>query len=113
LVVVSGSDGQRLLVEVPDLSSSTVWNLDDHVSVIDQVKVSVIWEFGDNIEVSLNIETESLIELSLSWFALPFIDVNNVPLLVNFIALFIHTNVSVLLINLSLNFENLASLIDN
>jgi len=44
LVVVSGSDGQRLLVEVPDLGSSTVWNLDDHISVVDQVKVSVIWE---------------------------------------------------------------------
>jgi hypothetical protein len=44
LVVVSSSDGQGLLVEVPDLGSSTVWNLDDHVSVVDQVKVSVVWQ---------------------------------------------------------------------
>jgi hypothetical protein len=44
LVVVSSSDSQGLLVEVPDLSSSSVWNLDDHVSIVDQVKVSLIWE---------------------------------------------------------------------
>ena len=41
LVVISSSDSQRLLVEVPDLGSSTVWSLDDHVSVVDQVKVSL------------------------------------------------------------------------
>jgi len=44
LVVVSGSDSQRLLVEVPDLGSSAISCLDDHVSVVDQVKVSVVWE---------------------------------------------------------------------
>jgi hypothetical protein len=42
LIVISCSDGQRLLMEIPDLGSSTVGNLDDHVSVIDQVKVSMI-----------------------------------------------------------------------
>jgi len=44
LVVVPCSYGQRLLVEVPDLGSSAIWSLDDHVSVVDQIKVSVIWE---------------------------------------------------------------------
>jgi len=44
LVVVSGSDGQRLLMEVPDLGSSTISSLDDHISVVDQIKVSVVWE---------------------------------------------------------------------
>jgi len=44
LVVVSGSNGQRLLVEVPDLGSSAILGLDDHVSVVDQVKVSVVWK---------------------------------------------------------------------
>jgi hypothetical protein len=34
LVVVSGPDGQRLLMEVPDLSLSSIWSLDDHVSVV-------------------------------------------------------------------------------
>jgi hypothetical protein len=44
LVVVSSSDGQRLLVEVPDLGSSAVWNLDDHIPVVDEIEVSVIWK---------------------------------------------------------------------
>jgi hypothetical protein len=35
LVVISSSDRQRLLMEVPNLSSSSIWNLDDHVSVVD------------------------------------------------------------------------------
>jgi hypothetical protein len=40
LVVVSGSDGQRLLMEVPDLGLSSVSNLLNHVSVIDEINVS-------------------------------------------------------------------------
>jgi hypothetical protein len=44
LVVQSGSDSQGLLVEVPDLGSSSVRDLDDHVSVVDQVKISVVWK---------------------------------------------------------------------
>jgi hypothetical protein len=37
LVVVSGSDGQRLLMEVPHLSSSSVGDLDHHVSIVDDI----------------------------------------------------------------------------
>jgi hypothetical protein len=44
LVVVSGSDGQRLLMEVPDLGSSSISCLDDHVSIVDQVEVFSTWE---------------------------------------------------------------------
>jgi hypothetical protein len=44
LIVVSCSDSQGLLMEVPDLSSSAVWNLDNHISIVDQVKISVSWE---------------------------------------------------------------------
>jgi hypothetical protein len=40
LVVVSGSDSQRCLMEVPHLSSSTVSGLDGHVSVVDEIEVS-------------------------------------------------------------------------
>jgi hypothetical protein len=43
LIVISCSDCQRLLVEIPDLSFSCVWCLDDHVSVVDQVEVSLVW----------------------------------------------------------------------
>jgi len=43
LVVISSSDSQRLLMEVPDLSPSSIWSLDDKVSVIDEIKISVGW----------------------------------------------------------------------
>jgi hypothetical protein len=44
LVVQSCSNGQGLLVEVPDLGLSSISCLDDHVSVVDQVKESSIRE---------------------------------------------------------------------
>jgi len=44
LVVQSGSDSQRLLVEVPSLGISSILSLDDQVPVIDNIKVSTIWE---------------------------------------------------------------------
>jgi len=31
-------------MEVPNLSSSSVLSLDDHVPVIDEIKVSVVWQ---------------------------------------------------------------------
>jgi hypothetical protein len=43
LVVIPGSDSQGLLVEVPNLGVSSIWCLDDHVSVVDQIKVSVFF----------------------------------------------------------------------
>jgi hypothetical protein len=42
LVVISSSDSQWLLMEVPNLGSSTVSNLDDHVSVVDQVIIMTV-----------------------------------------------------------------------
>jgi len=111
LVVVSGSDGQGLLVEVPDLGSSTIWNLDDHVSVVDQVKVSVIWELGDDVEISFNIESELLVKLSLSWLLLVFVDIDDLPSLVNLAILLFHDDVSVFIIKSSINGNNLSSFI--
>jgi len=100
-------------MEVPDLGSSSIWNLDDHISIVNQVEVSVIWELGDNVEISLNIETESLIELTLSWFSLPFINIDDVPLLVDSSVLVIDHDVSVLSINCTLDIKYLSSLIDD
>jgi hypothetical protein len=42
LIVVSGSNGQGLLMEVPDLALSSIWSLDNEVSVIDEIKISMI-----------------------------------------------------------------------
>jgi hypothetical protein len=82
-------------MEVPSLCVSLVGCLDNHLSVVDQVKISVIWELGYNVEVSLNIKTEVLIEFSLSWFTLPFISIDDVPLLVDLTVLSMDDNVSV------------------
>jgi hypothetical protein len=104
LVVISCSDGQRLLVEVPHLGISSVWSLNDHVSVVDQIKVSVFFHLRDNMEVFFNNESIFFIELSFSWFSLPFINVDDVPLLVKPVVSRVNTNVSVFSINVSLNF---------
>jgi hypothetical protein len=58
LAVVLGLDCQWFLVEPPDLSISTIWCLEYHVSVVDQVEVSVRWQCCDNVEWSFNIEAE-------------------------------------------------------
>jgi hypothetical protein len=104
LVVVLGSDGQRLLVEVPNLSISSIGSLKSKVSVINQVKVLVSFHFRDDMEWSFNIETELFVKFSLSWFALPFISIDDVPLLVKSVGLVVYSNVSVFSINVSLNF---------
>jgi len=44
LIVVSCSNSQRLLMEVPHLGSSTILSLDDHIPVVDEIKVSVVWQ---------------------------------------------------------------------
>jgi hypothetical protein len=41
LVVQLSLDGQGFLVEIPNLSVSSIFSLDDHVSVVDQIEVSV------------------------------------------------------------------------
>jgi hypothetical protein len=41
LVVVSGSDSQGLLMEIPDLGHSSVGSLEDKVSVVDQIEILV------------------------------------------------------------------------
>ena len=44
LIVVSGPDGQGLLMEVPNLLSSTIGGLDGEVSVVLDLEVSVVWQ---------------------------------------------------------------------
>jgi hypothetical protein len=43
LVVQPCSDSQRLLMEVPYLSFSTIGSFDYHVSVVDQINISIFW----------------------------------------------------------------------
>jgi hypothetical protein len=108
LIVVSSSDCQGLLVEVPDLGLSSVWCLDNKVSVVDQVKVSVRWEFSDNVEISLNVKTELLVELSLSWLLLIVFNINYSPSLMNFIVSSFHHKVSIFIVKTSRNGNDLS-----
>jgi hypothetical protein len=55
------------------------------------------------MEISLNIETEVFIELTLSWFSLPLINIDNIPLLVDLITLVLDFNVSVFLISVAVD----------
>ena len=65
------------------------------------------------MEISFDVETILLVEFSLSWFTLPLISIDDVPLLVDLVSLSIDTNVSVLLVNVSLDFQDLSFLVDN
>ena len=99
MVVQSCLDGHRSLVEIPDLGLSSIWCLNDHVSVANQVKVSVFGQLGDNVEVSLNEETEVFVKFSLLWFLWIFISEDDVPLLVDLSCLCYNLDVLVLLVN--------------
>jgi hypothetical protein len=113
LVVQSGSDGQRLLVEVPDLSLSSVWCLDDHVSVVDEIKISVLWQFGDYIEVSFNIESEISVEFTFDWLIWVLISIDNLPLLVDLSMFVEDLDILVLIIESTSNIHHLSFLINN
>jgi hypothetical protein len=93
------------------LGSSTVWNLDNHVSIVDQVKSSVVWELRSNVEVSFNIESKLFVELTLSWLLLVLINIDNLPSLVDLAVLVFNNNVSILIVESSLNSNDLSFLI--
>jgi hypothetical protein len=113
LVVVSSSDSQRLLVEIPLLSISSIWSLDDHISVVDQVEISIGFECRDNIECTINVKTEFLVKLTLSWFLLILIYIDNSPSLLN-LSIPVHDyDILVLIVNSSRNFNDLSSIIGN
>jgi hypothetical protein len=113
LVVKLGSDGQRLLVEVPDLGVSTIWSLDDHVSVVDEIKVSVGCHLGNNMERSFNVETEVWVEFSLLWILWVFISIDEIPLLVETVLSLFHSEELALVVLVVLDCDDQASLIDD
>jgi hypothetical protein len=97
-------------MEIPDLSSSSVWCFDDHVSIVNQVEVSVLWQFRDNIEVPLDVKTELLIEFSLSWLTLPLVNIHNIPLLIDLTMGWMNNDVLLLSVNSTLDVKYLSIL---
>jgi hypothetical protein len=62
----------------------------------------VLRKLGHNVEWSLNIESELFIEFSLSWLSFPFINIDEVPLLVDSSMLIVNDDLSVLVVVVSL-----------
>jgi hypothetical protein len=85
-------------MEVPHLGVSTIRSLDDHVSVIDEIKVSVLFHLRDNVEVFLDNKSVFFVHFTFDWITLPFINVDNVPLLMKSVVSAIDTNISILLV---------------
>jgi hypothetical protein len=67
---------------------------------------------GD-VEGSVNIKTEVLVELSLGWFTLPLVLIDNIELLVNLSVSVVGNDVSVFIIDSTLDIPNLVSFIGN
>ena len=63
-----------------------------------------------NVEWSFYIESEHLVKFSLLWLFWIFISIDDVPLLMNGLAILIDSNVLVLLILTLINFYDLFSL---
>jgi len=113
LVVQLGLDSQRLLVEPPDLGVSSIWSLDDYVSVVDEIKISAGSESSLDVEWSFNVESEAFIEFALSWLFWIFVNINDVELLVD-LAMFVPGNdVLAFSIHSSFNIKYLSLFVDD
>ena len=114
MIVQPSLDGISSLIEVPDLSLSCIWSLDYHVSVVDKIKISMSRHSRDNVEISFNIQSEVWAELTLGWLTLPFINVDNVPLLMDLTTLvLICLDMSSLGVSLSLNIHVLVFVVNS
>jgi hypothetical protein len=71
------------------------------LSGVDQVKVSIVWELRDNVEISLYIKVELLVELTLGWFLLILVNIDDSPFLVDFTISVLNDNVSVFIVDSS------------
>ena len=100
-------------MEVPCLALSSIFCLNDHVLVVDQVKVSVRVHFSSNVEVSINVETEVFVEFTLLWFCWVFIFINDIPLLVKTLMSVPSNDVSVFVIKTACYIKDLSFLVDN
>jgi len=65
------------------------------------------------VEVSFDIESKVFIEFSLLWICLPFVSVDDVPLLVKSLEVLVRNDVSALSIYSSANVKDLAFFVDD
>jgi hypothetical protein len=68
LVVVLGSNGQRLLMEVPSLAVTFTFGLNYRVSIVDEIIVSIFSKNWDSIEVFIDIRSKIIIKITFESF---------------------------------------------
>jgi Zn-dependent M16 (insulinase) family peptidase len=90
-------------VEVPSLSISSISCLENNVSIVDNIKISITVHLGNNIEISFNIKTEVRVKLTLSWLIWILINIDDLPSLVGLAIISVDNDVSVFSINSPLN----------
>jgi hypothetical protein len=61
----------------------------------------------------LNVKSEIFVELSLGWFSLPLVNIDDIELLVDLTVFGVGNDVSVFSINTTLNIPNLLSLVSD
>lgn len=104
----SSLDGLGDLIKVELLVGFTSLITDDNVAS-HECQESGSCCLGLNVEWSLDIETEILIVLSLLWLWLVLINIDDSPLLIDFVGSGIDNDVGILLVNSSGNLNDLAS----
>jgi len=86
------SDGLRNLIEVPLLSFNIVSpSLKSNIVSTNAFSNSVEWKLRDNVEWSVDVETEFLIE-SLGFSLRTFIKIQDIPFLIDTLAIVIDSN---------------------
>jgi len=73
----------------------------------------MFWQLRDNIEWSLNIQTEVFIEFTLLWLSWHSISIYDIPLLVETVMSVPHEDISVLTVMVALEIHNLSFFVDN
>ena len=95
------------------MSLSSISSLDNHVSVVDEIEISSIAHSGDDVEGSVNVKSEVFVHLSLGWFTLPLVSIDDIELLVDLTVSGVGNDVSVFIIDSTLDIEDLFLLIGN
>jgi len=113
LVVQLSLDSLWFLIKVPQLGASSISCLDNHVPVVNEIKIFVRWKLRNNIERSFNIKTEIFAQLSFDWFLFPFILVDDIKQLVHFSMFVMDNDVLVFSVKTTWNIHHFVLFVDD
>jgi len=111
LIISLRLNGLGLIIEIPLLSISSIWSLDDK-SVANEINVSVVRQLRNDMEWFSDLHSPFFV-VSLVWNLWRFINIDNVPLLMffSFGTLVLSNNLSVFGILFALSCDNLSFLV--